>query len=105
MRHGPNLAYGDLPMKANHANTTTRAPDPIFAAIERHRVAEREYVDILTTKGTLEKELPKHLRKTDIRPRMGVNDIVETDDPRWIAAEREVEDTSEKTVECSRALT
>jgi hypothetical protein len=78
--------------------------DPIFAAIERHRVAEREFGEILSHRNKLEQELPKHLRQTDIRPRMGVNNIVETDDPNWIAAERSVYQISEKTAECSTAL-
>jgi hypothetical protein len=78
--------------------------DPIFAAIERHRVAEREFGEVLTRRNKLEKELPEDLRQTDIRPRMDVKNIVETDDPRWIAAERAVDKSSEKTVACSTAL-
>jgi hypothetical protein len=47
--------------------STISATDPIFAAIERHRVAEREFGDILTQRNKLDEELP-HLRKSDIRP-------------------------------------
>jgi hypothetical protein len=76
--------------------------DPIFAAIERHRAAEREFGDVLTEKGKLEKELPKELRRSNIDAHG--EHIVETDDPRWIATERAVDKSSEKTVECSTAL-
>jgi hypothetical protein len=41
--------------------------DPIFAAIERHRVAEREYGEVLTEQNKLEKELPVQLRQSHIR--------------------------------------
>jgi hypothetical protein len=76
--------------------------DPIYAAIERHRVAEREYGDILTEQGKLEKELPKELRQSNID--VHGKHIVETDDPRWIAIERKSWDACNKTVECSTAL-
>jgi hypothetical protein len=76
--------------------------DPIFAAIERHRVAEREYGDILTEQGKLEKDLPKELRQSNID--VHEKRIVETDDPRWIAIERKSWDACNKTVECGTAL-
>jgi hypothetical protein len=80
----------------------TTDTDPIFALIERHRVAEREYGVILTEQGKLEKELPKESRQSDINVRG--EHIVETDDPRWIAAERKSWDACQKTVVCDRAL-
>jgi hypothetical protein len=85
-------------------STTSVADDPIFAAIERHRIAEREYGDILSQQSKMEEELPKHLRQSDIRPLMGVNNVVETDDLRWIVAERKSQEAGEKTAECGRAL-
>jgi hypothetical protein len=84
-------------------STTSVAEDPIFAAIERHRVAEREYGDILTEQGKLEQELPKHLQQSDID--VSGEHIVETDDPRWIAIERASWEACNKTVECGRDLT
>jgi hypothetical protein len=92
------------------ASTTNRAPgavpvdDPIFAAIERHRIAERELGGVVTEQGKLEDELPKHLRQPDIRPACDINTVVETDDPRWIAAERARVAASEKESECADAL-
>jgi hypothetical protein len=77
--------------------------DPIFAAIERHRVAEREFGHAITAQSKLEEELPEHLRQSDIRP-PEVNEIVETDDPRWIAAERAHHAAMEKEGECAEAL-
>jgi hypothetical protein len=78
--------------------------DPIFAAIERHRIAERELGGVVTEQGKLEDELPKHLRQSDIRPACDINTVVETDDPRWIAAERARVAASEKESECADAL-
>jgi hypothetical protein len=37
---------------------STTSADPIYAAIERHRIAERDYGDILTEQGKLEQERP-----------------------------------------------
>lgn len=94
--------------KVEHASTKSGAPgaspvdDPIFAAIERHRIAEREYGDVLTVTAKLEQELPHHLRQSNID--VSGEHIVETDDPRWIAHERESWAACEKTVECSEAL-
>jgi hypothetical protein len=76
--------------------------DPILAAIERHRVAEREYGDILTEKGKLEAELPEKLQQSRID--VSGEHIVETDDPRWIATERASWKACQKTVKCSTAL-
>jgi hypothetical protein len=76
--------------------------DPIFAAIERHRVAERKYGEVLTEQGKLETELPKELQQSEIN--VSGEHIVETDDPRWIANVRKGWSACEKTVECSTAL-
>jgi hypothetical protein len=76
--------------------------DPILAAIERHRVAEREFGEVLTELGKLEKQVPKHLRQTHID--VSGERIVETDDPRWIAIERASWKACNKTVACSTAL-
>lgn len=76
--------------------------DPILAAIERHRVAEREFGEVLTKKGKLEAELPEKLQQSKID--VSGEHIVETDDPRWIAIERKSWDACNKTVECSTDL-
>jgi hypothetical protein len=96
--------------KAEHTSTATLASgaspvdDPIFAAIERHRIAERDFGGVLTEWGKLEKELPKHLRQSDMRSACDIDTIVETDDPRWIAAERARVAASEKEGKCADAL-
>jgi hypothetical protein len=82
--------------------STTSATDPIYAAIERHRIAEREYGDVLTAQGKLEMELPKELQQSNID--VSGEHIVETDDPRWIAIEHLSWGACEKTVECSSGL-
>ncbi len=60
-------------------------PDPIFAAIEAHRKAVVEYNDCITEHSRLEQELPEDRRQSSVTAHG--EDIVETDDPRWIAAE------------------
>jgi hypothetical protein len=77
--------------------------DPIFAAIERHRIAERKFGETITVQDKLQEELPEHLRQSDIRP-PEVSEIIETDDPRWIAAERAHQAALEKEGECAEAL-
>jgi hypothetical protein len=60
-------------------------PDPVFAAIEKHRQAcEALSIEILKT-DELE-ELPKEMRKSNITA--WEEEIVETDDPRWIAHQK-----------------
>jgi hypothetical protein len=44
--------------QAKNPNTTSRASDPIFAAIERHKAAEQAYGDAITLTDKLENELP-----------------------------------------------
>jgi hypothetical protein len=67
-------------------------PDPIFAAIEVHRQAEAEFGDRVGRKCALEEYLPKRQRKSNFDG--GEETIVETDDPRWIAAVRDEEEGS-----------
>jgi hypothetical protein len=76
--------------------------DPIFAAIERHRVAEREFGDAITAQNKLEEELPKHLRESHINAEE--ERIVETDDPRWKVATCAHWYALEKEEECAQAL-
>jgi hypothetical protein len=54
-------------------------PDPIFAAIERHRSAYAEWVAALDYETALEHELPSEKRRSDWS-----RGVVNTDDPRWI---------------------
>jgi hypothetical protein len=101
--------------QADNANTTSPPPgarpaatvsptgtDPIYAAIAAHKAAERAHGDAITLTDTLEKELPKDLRRSNIDAQE--EDIVETDDLRWIAAERAKWAAIEKECECADAL-
>jgi hypothetical protein len=61
-------------------------PDPILAAIEKHRSATAAYGDAVSRNFSLEEELPQDRRKSDVTH--CESKIVETDDPRWIASEK-----------------
>jgi hypothetical protein len=58
--------------------------DPIFALIEQHRAAEDAFGALLIEQSKLEVELPDDLQQSKITVHGA--EIVETDDPRWIAA-------------------
>src|SRR4030088_473833 len=60
-------------------------PDPIFAAIAAHRQAYTAIGADLRRHSALEEELPQEKRQTFIHAHE--EKIIETDDPRWIAAE------------------
>jgi hypothetical protein len=81
--------------------STTNATDPVYAAIETHKAADRAHRDAITLTDKLQMELPRHLRQSDIRA--GVSKIVETDDPRWIVAEQAEQDTCEESVSVADA--
>jgi hypothetical protein len=63
-----------------------QAPNPILAAIEAHKAANAKVVSWVDRYGKLENELPAERRRSDT----GHGEIVDTDDPRWIEAEREL---------------
>jgi hypothetical protein len=75
----------------------TRQPDPIFAAIETHKrvVAQYAQYDAFSIQeDKLCAEIPRDRRKTNYR--FGEElEVVETDDPRWIAFETELKMRSE----------
>lgn len=58
--------------------------DPILAAIEAHRRAERELLEALAAETSLEAKLPAARRRSSVYG--GDFDIVTGDDPRWIAS-------------------
>jgi hypothetical protein len=72
------------------AAALTLEADPIFAAIEAHRQAYTAIVADLRRHSALEEELPQEKRQTFIHAHE--EKIIETDDPRWIAAERALSD-------------
>jgi hypothetical protein len=59
----------------------------IFAAIEAHRAAWARLIAALDAQCALERELPAELRQSHIST--CEREIVDTDDPRWIASEEE----------------
>ncbi|MFH0303082.1 hypothetical protein AAFX91_39215 [Bradyrhizobium sp. 31Argb] len=62
--------------------------DPILQAIANHKAAFAEHASALGHREALEREIPAGKRRSTI-DLLG-EDIVETDDPRWIEAERQV---------------
>jgi hypothetical protein len=63
--------------------------DPIFAAIEAHRSAVEAYVQAVAAHNELEESLPQERRRSVINAHE--RKIVETDDPRWIEAELQID--------------
>jgi hypothetical protein len=78
-----------LPLPLSAA-TSQGGPDPILAAIEVHRTAAAAIKPILDTQSALERNLPREKRQSNVDA--WEEKIVETDDPRWIDAERAVHD-------------
>jgi heme oxygenase len=62
--------------------------DPVFALIEAHKQAEREYHECYEVLAKLDDELPDGRQKTQWQVWDDEVNIVETDDPRWIANEQ-----------------
>jgi hypothetical protein len=79
---------------------TAQAPDPILEAIERHKAAHAEWVSCVDRHGKLENELPAERRCSDTSR----DNIVETDDPRWIEAELQLDLTGDAAIEAAYAL-
>ena len=70
------------------AATPQGVPDPIYAAIEAHKAARAAVVPIIDAHQALESELPREKRRSNVD--VWGEQIVETDDPRWIECERAV---------------
>jgi hypothetical protein len=62
------------------------APDPIFAAIEKHRSAALAFLAAADENCRLQEELPRDRQRSRVTCYETV--IVEGDDLRWIASER-----------------
>jgi hypothetical protein len=85
-----------LAMATTHpapAIASQRVPDPILEAIETHKDAYAAFEAAVRVNFALNDELPKERRRSSIT--VWETRIVETDDPRWIAAERAVSECSE----------
>jgi hypothetical protein len=75
------------------AQSSAAEADPIFAAIEAHRKAVAAHSEAVGTEMALEISLPADRRRSRIT--VWEEKIVETDDPRWLAAIRAVSAASD----------
>src|SRR3954452_25009011 len=78
------------------------ANDPVFAAIEVHRAARLAFDNAVSRGCALEQELPREKTRSWIT--VWEEEIVETDDPRWIDSVREVHRTSDVETDAACAL-
>jgi hypothetical protein len=78
------------------------ANDPIFAAIETHKAARLAFENAFSLGSALEQELPREKTRSWIT--VWEEEIVETDDPRWIDSVREVHRTSDAATDAAYAL-
>jgi hypothetical protein len=69
------------------------ANDPVFAAIEVHKAARLAFENAVSRGSALDEELPREKTRSWIT--VWEEEIVETDDPRWIDSVREVNRTSD----------
>ena len=96
--------------KASPRKISTSAPqgvsplnfDPIFDAIVTHKIAHQEHNHAVELHSILEQELAPEVCRTLITACS--RDIVATDDPRWIAAEKRVDKTSDAEAEAANAI-
>ena len=78
------------------------ANDPVFAAIEVHKAARLAFENAVSRGSALEQELPREKTRSWIT--VWEEEIVETDDPRWIDSIREVNRASDAATEAACAL-
>jgi hypothetical protein len=95
------LAAATVPIVAG-AEMTAPVSDPIFDAIATHKAAERAHSDAVLTQSRMEEKLPREKRRSHISA--WEEEIVETDDPRWIAAVRATSEASDNLDDCAMAL-
>jgi hypothetical protein len=76
--------------------------DPIFEAIEVHKAARLAFENAFSRSCALEQELPREKTRSWIVD--WEEEIVETDDPRWIDSVREVNRASDAATEAAYAL-
>jgi hypothetical protein len=93
-------ASAAVAIPANAADAST--PDPIFEAIEAHKAARLALENAVSRGSALEQELPREKTRSWIT--VWEEEIVETDDPRWIDSVREVNRTSDAATDAAYAL-
>jgi hypothetical protein len=97
-----NMMVSAAAMTAAGSATAVADVDPIFAAIENHRRALATFEAALREHGDLDESLPAD--KTKSSSYAGEITIVETDDPRWIASVRLVDQLSDEEVQAACEL-
>ena len=93
-------ASAAVAIPANAANAL--GADPILEAIEAHKAARLAFENAFSRGCALEQELPREKTRSWIT--VWEEEIVETDDPRWIDSVREVHRTSEAATDAAYAL-
>ncbi len=93
-------ASAAVAIPANAADAST--PDPIFEAIEVHKAARLAFENAVSRGSALEQELPSEKTRSWIT--VWEEEIVETDDPRWIDSVREVHHTSDAATDAAYGL-
>src|SRR5437868_11177890 len=93
-------ASAAVAIPANAADAST--PDPIFEAIDVHKAARLAFENAVSRGSALEQELPREKTRSWIVD--WEEEIVETDDPRWIDSVREVNRASDAATEAAYAL-
>jgi hypothetical protein len=90
-----------LPLPGSAAGAG-QAPDPIIEVIEAHRAANAKWLSAVDRHCKLESELSEDKRRSSIDA--WAAQIVETDDPRWVEAEREYQLTGDAETAAAYAL-
>ena len=93
-------ASAAVAIPANAADAST--PDPIFEAIEVHKAARLAFEGAISRQSALDEELPGEKTRSWIM--VWEEEIVETDDPRWIDSVREVHRASDAVTDAAYAL-
>lgn len=91
-----------IPLRAT-AEPLQGPPDPILAAIEKHRAIYAAHEDAVRRNFALEEELPEDRRQSRYGYGSG-KEIVETDDPRWIASQKEVDELSTAEIDAAAEI-
>lgn len=86
---GTALALAIVAPGSATASPASPLVDPIFAAIEAHKVAKVAFAECVSIHIDLESAIPRDRRKSSIDAHE--SKIIETDDPRWIESERDVD--------------
>jgi len=90
---------GTAALVVTASGASGRTPDPIFAAIEAHNKSALRFNAAIKRHYKLEQELPRDQRKT-----LHADEVVETDDPRWIETMQALDDANLEMFDFARDL-